>query len=395
MKTRIADAILGRGKLAYATVGPDLRLTEIQGDPFLLFGSEGLTPTALLGASLTQVAPELVGSEPQIQEVLAGDAPEYRLEMVNRQRSDGAMEYVSLSLLPLPGDEERPGGLLYLAENVTEQGRLRQELMQRLNELRLLKRALDQRNLELRAANAELRLMNEIKASFVSVAAHELRTPLTSIYGYLELFLDGILGPVPEKQQEYLERIYKSAGWMLAAVTNLLDMIRIDSDRVELVLQPASFHEVLESAVERFEPQLLAREQQLQLNVPGDLPQILCDVLRTAQVLGRLLSYASTASPQGKTIRLSAALTEDGSFLRVSVADAAEEAAESLAPPPEGRFSHNSQAVQESTDTASLGLYVVRSLVELHGGEFEHAFRPGQGNIFHVTFPVAVTEPTG
>ena len=77
------------------------------------------------------------------------------------------------------------------------------------------------------------------------------------------------------------------------------------------------------------------------------------------------------------------------------MADAAEEAAESLAPPPEGRFSHNSQAVQESTDTASLGLYVVRSLVELHGGEFEHAFRPGQGNIFHVTFPVAVTEPTG
>ncbi len=392
MKSRIADAILSRGTLAYATVGPDLRLTGIQGDPFLLFGSEGLAPSALVDAPLTQVAPELVGSEAQIQAVLTGQAPEYHLEMVNRQRPDGSIEYVSITLLPLRDETGRPQGLLYLVENVTQQGRLRQELMQRLNELQLLKRELDQRNLELRAANAELRLMNEIKASFVSVAAHELRTPLTSIYGYLELFLDGILGPVSEKQQEYLQRIYKSAGWMLAAVSNLLDMIRIDSDRVELVLQPASFHEVLEGAVERFEPQLLAQEQQLQMEVPGDLPQILCDVLRTEQVLGRLLSQASTASPPGGTIRLSAALSEDGSFLQVSVADSAEEPAANSGPPPEGRFSHHGQAASENADTASLGLYVVRSLVELHGGEFQHTFRPGQGNVFHVSFPVAVTE---
>ncbi len=392
MNSAVANIILQQRLLAYAITDGQFNIVESAGDPFLLYGVAGQDSRDFVGQSLTAAVQELVGSEPDLKAILAGEQENLRFDLVNRAAADGQMEYVTLTVWPHRNAAGNITGLICLVENVTSQGRLRQELTQRLNDLRLLKRDLDRRNLDLAAANSELRLMSDIKSSFVSVAAHELRTPLTAIYGYLELLMDDVIGELSPEQREYLGTMQTSTERMLSTISNLLDVIRIDSDRVELVLQPVDFTEVLENVVVRFEPQILAKQQTLNLQVADDLPEALCDPVRAEQVVGHLLSNASKYSPPGGEITISVDLLPEGDYLHVAVADAGEGIASEDRQRIFTRFYRSRQATKEGKAGVGLGLYIVRSIVELHGGQVWYESEPGRGSVFHATFPVADTE---
>jgi signal transduction histidine kinase len=392
VNSAVANIILQQRLLAYAITDGQFNIVESAGDPFLLYGVAGQDSRDFVGQSLTAAVQELVGSEPDLKAILAGEQENLRFDLVNRAAADGQMEYVTLTVWPHRNAAGNITGLICLVENVTSQGRLRQELTQRLNDLRLLKRDLDRRNLDLAAANSELRLMSDIKSSFVSVAAHELRTPLTAIYGYLELLMDDVIGELSPEQREYLGTMQTSTERMLSTISNLLDVIRIDSDRVELVLQPVDFTEVLENVVVRFEPQILAKQQTLNLQVADDLPEALCDPVRAEQVVGHLLSNASKYSPPGGEITISVDLLPEGDYLHVAVADAGEGIASEDRQRIFTRFYRSRQATKEGKAGVGLGLYIVRSIVELHGGQVWYESEPGRGSVFHATFPVADTE---
>jgi signal transduction histidine kinase len=262
-------------------------------------------------------------------------------------------------------------------------------LAQQRNELRLLRDQLARQNLELAATNTELRRLDELKSSFVSIAAHELRTPLTLIRGYGEMLLDGDLGPLADKQRDCLEIIERNASRLLTITSELLDVTRIETGRVELVLKPVDLPTLLEVLATEFGPELEARVQRLTLCAPPDLPPALCDETRAAQIIANLLSNASKYTPPGGLITVRVALAEEAGFLQISVADngvgiSADDQAKLF-----NRFFRAESSQLGEAKGTGLGLHITRALVELHGGRIWFESELGQGSTFYVTFPLA------
>jgi signal transduction histidine kinase len=385
MDAAIAHLILQNRKIAYAITDHDLNVVEVGGVVAVFHGGD----KTILGRSLLDLVPELVSSEAVLADILTGELPRFELAWVNRETAEGQTLYLTLVTLPHRDQTGQINGLIHLMQDVTEMGTIDQQLAQSRNELRLLQDRLARQNLELAAANAELRYLDEIKSTFVSVAAHELRTPLTSISGYVEILLDEEFGPLTDDQRKALEIVQRSARRLLTTTDNLLDVTRIEAGRVELVLQPTDLPALVETVAAEFKPQLETKAQRLTLRAPHGLPPALCDETRAAQIIGNLLSNASKYTPQGGLITISLVPAEEESFLQVSVADnglgiSAEDQAKLF-----DRFFRTESAQLTAANGAGLGLYITRSLVELHGGCIWFESEPGQGSTFYVTFPIA------
>jgi signal transduction histidine kinase len=381
----IARLILGDRKIAYAITDRDLKVVEVGGAVDVLRDDR----RNCLGRSLLELVPELVGSETVLADILAGDLPRFELGWAYRETADGRALYLTIVDLPYRGRTGHISGVIHLVQDVTDMAMVARQLAQNRNELRLLRDQLARRNLALAAANVELRRLDEMKSVFVSVAAHELRTPLTPVKGYIEVLLDGDVGPVNEDQREYLRIVQRSVERLLKTTNNLLDVTRIEAGRVELALQPTNLAALVETVAAEFISQLEARAQRLTLHVPPDLPPALCDEARTAQIIGNLLSNASKYTPQGGLITLSLGQAEAEGFLQLSVMDDGVGVPAEDQPKLFDRFFRAKSAVLTGVGGAGLGLHITRSLVELHGGRIWFESAPNEGSTFHVTFSIA------
>jgi signal transduction histidine kinase len=390
MNLAVAQLIMHDRKIAYAITDRDLKVVETGGAAGILWnGYERAVDESSLGRSLPELVPELIGSEAVLADILTGKLPRFELAWVNRETAEGATTYLTMVALPYRDRTGQIVGLIHLVEDVTEVGDLQQRLVQRRNELRLLRDQLAAKNLELATTNAELRRLDKMKSVFVSVAAHELRTPLAPILGYMEMFLDGDFGPLTDGQRERLEVMDRNVRRLLEITNSLLDVTRIEAERVELILRPADLLALVETVLAEYGPQLEAKTQRLTLRAPSDLPPALCDETRAAQIIGNLLSNASKYTPDGGLIDVSLALAEEEGFLDVSVADngvgVSAEDQEKLFE----RFFRAESAALTQASGAGLGLYITRSLVEMHGGRIWFESALGKGSTFHVTFPIA------
>jgi signal transduction histidine kinase len=227
-----------------------------------------------------------------------------------------------------------------------------------------------------------------MKTAFCEIAAHKLRNPLTSIYGYLELLLDGELGTLDQEQRKSLQIVYDNAVEMLDAINNLVDAARIDADRMELLLRPTLPIEVISVAVEQNRRQFEEKQQIFNVSLAPDLPPIFCDALRVSEVIGHLLNNACKYTPAHGRIVLSAQVEASGNFVQISIADNGIGLHEH---PHTGLLSRSSEIHRQrrhDTSEMGLGLYIAHALVELHGGQIWCESAPNQGTTFHITFPI-------
>lgn len=385
MDVTVAQLILQDRKIAYAIADRSLQVIEMSGALHVL----RVGGNHWLGRSLLELVPELIGNEEALADVLTGEAPAFYLPWVNRELADGQTAYLSMADLPYRDAAGRIVGLIHLVQDVTETGIIEQRLMQHRNELRLLRDELDRRNLALMAANAELQRLDEMKSAFVSIAAHELRTPLASISGYVEMLLDGDADPLTKRQSEYLQIVQDSARRLLAITQDLLDLTRIETGRIELVLQPTDLVSLIESVGAEYAPMIESKAQRLTLRAAAGLPCALCDRTRAAQVIGNLISNASKYTSPGGIITVSLTPAAEEGFLQVAVTDTGVGIAAADQARVFEQFFRASSAARTGASGAGLGLYIVRSLVELHGGRTWLESQPDVGSTFFVTFPIA------
>jgi signal transduction histidine kinase len=335
------------------------------------------------------VVPELVGSESVLADILSGDLQRFELAWINREDPDGQISYLRIVELPNCDEKGQIAGLLHLTQDTTEAGLLQQQLGQQRNELRLTQDQLARQNLDLAAANAELRRLEEIKSTFVAVAAHELRTPLSVIQGYVEMLADEEVGPLSEGQRNYLGIIEDRAKRLMEIIGRMLDVTRIEAGRVELVLQPTDLPTLVQKTAADLENQIAARRQHLALHYVPELPPALCDPMRAAQIVSNLMSNAIKYTPEQGHIRVAVDPAAEAGFLQVSVAD------DGVGIAPEDhdklflRFFRTASAVQTGASGAGLGLYITHALVQLHGGRIWLSSELGRGTIFYVTLPIA------
>jgi signal transduction histidine kinase len=382
MDPTIIQTILRTHKLAYALTDHDLKILEY-GDITGMFAEQKLFCAE---HSLLESIPELVGAEVIVGDLLAGALPLFSLEHINRPTCGGAMCYLTLTLLPYSG-EHPAARLLAVIADTTDTGQLVQLLAQGRNELRLVGDQLARRELELSAASAELRRLDETKSMFVSIAAHELRNPLTSILGYVELLLAGAHPPPSKDYREILQILLKNVLQLKTITSDLLDLARIESGRLELILRPSNMRTLIEMVCAEYRSQLAAKQQQLLLDIDARLPGALCDETRTMQIIGNLLSNASKYTPPQGRITISLTPAEEG-YLQVAVADTGIGISAANQVNLFSAFFRARDPAAAQARGIGLGLHITRLLIELHGGRIWFTSRLGAGSIFYVTFPV-------
>ena len=248
-------------------------------------------------------------------------------------------------------------------------------------------RALAESEKQLRRQNSELVRLSSVKSEFISVAAHELATPMTSIVGYLDLMAENRLGRLPDEMQRPLASLRRNAHRLRRLVDDMLDISRLDSGRVALRRVPTDIGELVRHVVDEARPLAAEGQQVLDVHVP-DMGRVVLDPDRVHQVLSNLVVNAiKHTPPEGRILVEIDEPTGDHVMLRVidSGQGATPDKLARLFEPfsTEGAAEHHTSG----PDTAGMGLYIARSLVELHGGRIEVSAGPGQPTELAVWLP--------
>jgi len=244
------------------------------------------------------------------------------------------------------------------------------------------------RDLELTRANEQLRKLDEVKSSFISVVAHQLRTPLSGIKWTLNLVLKGDLGALSEEQQTFLFKAYESNDRMIALVNDMLGADRIESGKIRYQFAPLSLLPVIDAVLFELSPLAGAKGVAVQFkNRPEKIPLVRADAEQMRAVLQNLLENAVKYSRAGGTVLI--ALAAGNREVTVTIKD------DGIGIPQEQqksifeRFFRASNAVKVETDGSGLGLFIVKSIVEKHGGRIWFESEEGKGVTFYFTLPVA------
>jgi signal transduction histidine kinase len=241
-----------------------------------------------------------------------------------------------------------------------------------------VERVLIERNQALVAADA-------IKIDFVQHVSYELRSPLTNIIGFTHFLDDPHTGPLTEKQQEYLGYITASSNALLAIINNILDLASIGAGAMQLDLEPVDIRATMHAAAEGIQDRLVKNNIRLDIKAPPDIGSFIADERRIRQILFNLLANAVGFSPPGETVALTALRAAEAVIFAVS--DHGPGISNEIKDKVFDWFESDTRGTGHRG--AGLGLSIVRSFVELHGGKGRIESVPGQGTTVVCIFPVA------
>jgi signal transduction histidine kinase len=326
-------------------------------------------------ARMWKLSPEALGEQPHIETVeswckpLFDDAATWRTirEAITRienrvevplklERKDGSV--LDCMTMPLPD-----GATMLTFQDITDTENVERALRER---------------------NEALETADQMKVDFVHHVSYELRSPLTTIIGFAHLLNDPSTGPLVPKQAEYLNYITTSTNSLFALINNILDLASIDAGAMTLELGAVDIRRTIDNAAEGIQDRLARDRIELKIEVDPNIGFFIADGGRVVQVLYNLLANAVGFSPPDSTITLSArrtdhnvvfAVTDRGPGIPTDVKDKVFDWFES----------HSNGSRHRG---AGLGLPLVKSFVELHGGRVRVDSIVGQGTTVTCDFPV-------
>lgn len=255
---------------------------------------------------------------------------------------------------------------------------------------------------------SERRKIDRIKDEFISIISHELRTPLTAIRGSLGILETGILNNRPEKAQYMLQVAVKNSDRLVRLVNDILDLERLESGKVQLVMENCQVEDLMQEAVESV--QAIANEAGITLKLTTLKAEIWADPDAIIQALTNLLSNAIKFSPTHSTIWIDAQLYNNEPLIKEKVQF---EFDRCPLPTPHilfqvkdrgrgipadkletifGRFQQIDISDSRQKGGTGLGLAICKSIVQQHGGQIWVESTLGQGSIFFFTLPITRTE---
>jgi signal transduction histidine kinase/CRP-like cAMP-binding protein len=264
-----------------------------------------------------------------------------------------------------------------------------------------LEHAVNERTRELKAANkrlqtsnAALKDLNERKSEFLGIAAHDLRNPMANISQLADILMENASLPpteallAPEQQTEFIEMIRTSAKAMLTSLDDLMNSESLDSGSPQLNLQSVEISEALRLVVDMNQPNAKRKSIHLSLTLPDEPLRIQADPSRLREVLDNLISNAVKYSPEGKRVWISLKpLSGSQKRVQISVKDEGPGMQAADLASVFGKFKKLSARPTGGESSSGLGLYIVKKLVELHGGCVWVESIYGQGATFYVEFP--------
>jgi len=268
---------------------------------------------------------------------------------------------------------------LILAENVTEQQQVAQELV---------------------AKNADLVQLNRLKDEFLACISHELKTPLTAVLGLSTLLKDQALGPLNERQARYAKMIYQSGQHLMRVVNDILDLTRIETGQLQLNWEPVQIAQVCEYALQQAQEtqqmELAAGHHSVEsspkftLEIEPGLNTILTDHLRLRQMLYNLLSNALKFTPPEGEIGLK--VNRWQGWIAFTVWDTG------IGIPADKqhlifqRFQQLENPLTRRFEGTGLGLVITQGLARSHGGDVTFISKEEKGSQFTILLPPSPPE---
>lgn len=228
------------------------------------------------------------------------------------------------------------------------------------------------------------RTASRFKDELIATVSHELRTPLTVISGALGL-LRACTGGSPEVTGELIDVAYHNSERLGRLVNDLLDIDKLQSEDVELALEPADLGELLATSVAQIMPYAQSLGISIDLERPADPVIVPVDRDRLLQVMSNLLSNAAKFSHSSGRVRVQLGTTSAGP--RISVIDEGRGMSPEFQRRLFTRFAQENRESERGQAGTGLGLAICKNIIDRHGGQIHAVTRQGIGTIFHVDLP--------
>jgi len=263
----------------------------------------------------------------------------------------------------------------------------------------LLFKSLTEKTEQLRVANVRLEEVDKLKDEFVSLASHELRTPMTVIKSYVFMLLNSSIGDLTDKQKTYLERTLSSTERLIKLVNDMLNVSRIESGKLTIEPIPADIGKLVSEVIT--EMQMRAEEMEVNLSYTPPQSSLISnvDTNRIKEVIINLIGNSFKFTPKGGSITVEVSQDEKD-FALIKVKDTGQGLSSANMLKLFKKFSMvgNNHLTKEKGQGTGLGLYLSKSLIELHGGKiWAQSDGEGKGSTFSFTLPIdtsGLTLPT-
>lgn len=380
--SRILEILSQDRQLSYAILAPDLTVSETSKN-FIVFQSD--SSREIVGSHIYDIFLELVGSESALEEVQLGKTQIFKLDNINRELKDGTTIYFSMTISPL--DLDRPNqGLLFILENSSLSSRVEQMVVQDRNELRLTKDHLSK-------ANEELQKLNRLKSLFLSIAAHDLRSPLTAMRGYTDLALQGLVKDTQPRVYEYLSIVLSLVETLNRLISDFLDLDVIEQGKLKIRPEACALNPIVVEVSNVMRGFAGRKNVQLETRLLESLPNVLGDPGRLRQILFNLITNAIKYTNENDSVILETYLDSNQAVIRVT------DHGPGIPQDEIGNlfdlYHRTEGARQSQTQGLGLGLFIVKSLVDLHNGEISVSSELKKGTSFRISLPLYPTTVEG
>ncbi len=231
----------------------------------------------------------------------------------------------------------------------------------------------------------------EAKRQFIAGISHELRTPLTAIKGYSEIILAGMVGEPPKGMLDFVEVIHGNALRMQFITDNLIAVAEIEEGRVGLNYQSVDLTALIESVIREYAPRIRERRIDLTMDIAPDLPAVDADPNRMRQVLSNLVDNAVKYTYPNGMIAIGARVIHDSmdkeAFVSFWIADSGVGVREEDRPHIWDRFYRGENPLSLEAGGLGIGLHIVKSFIEAHGGRVWIDSIEGKGATFTFLLP--------
>ena len=226
------------------------------------------------------------------------------------------------------------------------------------------------------------------QTSFVSIAAHELRTPLTSIKGYLSVYIHDYGNSLNEDQKTLLSHMEVSVNQLLNLVENLLNVSRVERGGLGMLKSSFDIDILIKETVEEFKDRAVKKNINLEFKPGLQTIQIYADRLRIKEILSNLIGNAIVYTQAGGRVEVSVKL--DQKSIIVSVVDNGPGIPKKALPNLFNKFYRVTEGLTQNINPqgTGLGLYIAKSMVELHQGKIWVHSELGKGSVFSFSLPI-------
>jgi signal transduction histidine kinase len=254
-----------------------------------------------------------------------------------------------------------------------------------------LKEQVERATRDLRDANEQLKDLDKLKDEFLSIASHDLRTPMTAIKGYLWMAINGRAGDIGNPAlKRYLDISYASSERMISLINDLLNVSRIKAGRMQMVFEDIDFKSIVDQVFAELASKSTEKSIELKYDGPKDLPHVIADKQKMAEVLQNLIGNSLKFTPEKGKITVKAKPSSEKGFVEIAVSDTGvglskEDAAKLFEK--FGRVEQSYKSAKTSGGTG-LGLYITKNYTEMHGGKIWVTSELGKGTTFTFTLKI-------